>query len=298
MNYFSKATNGDFFIARGEAELCDSLPPSSAKNRIWYVSALHPEAKLVHLSTDLSRIVSAERSRLAGTRTSCLYRVIGVEDKNKSRQHAYHKKYDPAASDNEIACLLRLLDSVTDGILDTCVKNEEIDEKTSRLIDSTLKLFVIDSVSYLLNACEDRTAPPGLTGLPAKHMSNILREIQRNYTDPQLSPRRVARNLSITVRYVHALLKQSGKSFSERLQELRLTAALRMLNSSCFDTSRIGDIAYQVGFSDQSHFNRCFKKRFGASPREIRRQGRAKHGRYTPLAPHGAVVEPEDYPSD
>ncbi|KAF2991237.1 AraC family transcriptional regulator [Methylocystis sp. MJC1] len=296
MNYFSKANNEDFFIARGEAELCDSLPPASEKNRIWYVSALNSQATLVHLSTDLHRIVSAERGRLVGTRSSCLYRVIGVEDRNKTSSQTFHKKYDPSASDSEIACLFRLLDSVIDSVLDSCVKNERIGKKTNILINSMLKLFVIDSIFYLLSACEDRDASPRLTGMRARHMSNILNEIQENYTDPELSPSRIARSLSITVRYVHALLKQSGKSFSERLQELRLTAAHRMLNSAYFDASRIGDIAYQAGFSDQSHFNRCFKKRFGASPRMIRRQARAKHGRYMHAAPPDAA--PGNWPSD
>lgn len=296
MNYFSKASNEDFFIARGEAELCDSLPPASQKNRIWYVSALNSEAKLVHLSTDLHRIVSAERGRLAGTRSLCLYRVIGIEDRNKTGPQSYHKKYDPSASDSEIACLLRLLDSVIDSVLESCVKDEKIDENSNVLINSMLKLFVVDSISYLLNACEDGDASPTLTGMRAKHMNNILNEIRENYMDPELSPTRIARSLSITVRYVHALLKQSGKSFSERLQELRLTAAHRMLNSANFDASRIGDIAFQAGFSDQSHFNRCFKKRFGASPRMIRRQARARHGRYMHAAPPGAV--PGAWPGD
>ncbi|RFZ87578.1 AraC family transcriptional regulator [Shinella sp. WSJ-2] len=33
---------------------------------------------------------------------------------------------------------------------------------------------------------------------------------------------------------------------------------------------RIGDIALEVGFSDISYFNRCFRKRFGCSPRAVR----------------------------
>jgi AraC-like DNA-binding protein len=30
------------------------------------------------------------------------------------------------------------------------------------------------------------------------------------------------------------------------------------------------DIAYACGFSDVSYFNRCFRRRFGAPPREFR----------------------------
>jgi AraC-like DNA-binding protein len=281
---FCNATNGDFFIARGETELDASLPPAIAKNRIWYVSAVTKESRLVHISSDLNRIIKSERERLDGALRPCFYRIIGIQDKNAISENPCHKKYDStAAADHEIACLLKLLDSVTDSVLDLCARNENLDKNSSMQIESILKLFVIDSVTYLLNVSEGRDDTLAFSGMPAKHVRSIINAIQLNYMDPELSPKKVARKLSITVRYVHALLHQSGKSFTERVQELRLAAAYRMLNSAQFSTKNIGEIAYQVGFSDQSHFNRCFKKRFGASPREVRRQARGKFGR--PLSP-------------
>jgi AraC-like DNA-binding protein len=33
---------------------------------------------------------------------------------------------------------------------------------------------------------------------------------------------------------------------------------------------RISDVAFQVGFSDVSYFNRLFRSRFGHSPRDVR----------------------------
>ncbi len=221
---------------------------------------------------------------MAGASNSCIYRVIGIQDKNAISQAACHKKYDPAVADHETACLFKLLESVTDNVLDLSLKNGNLDANTRMHIESILKLFVIDSVTYLLNDGEGRDATLALSGMPAKHARDIISAIQLNYMDPELSPKKVARKLSITVRYVHALLHQSGKSFSERVQELRLTAAYRMLNSVQFSTRNIGEIAYQVGFSDQSHFNRCFKRRFGAAPREIRRQARGKLELHIPSA--------------
>jgi len=37
---------------------------------------------------------------------------------------------------------------------------------------------------------------------------------------------------------------------------------------------QIGDIAYRYGFSDAARFSHAFRKRFGASPSEYRRQER------------------------
>ena len=43
-----------------------------------------------------------------------------------------------------------------------------------------------------------------------------------------------------------------------------------MLTELRFAHSAVGAIAYDVGFGDLSYFNRCFKRRYGATPREIR----------------------------
>jgi AraC-like DNA-binding protein len=33
---------------------------------------------------------------------------------------------------------------------------------------------------------------------------------------------------------------------------------------------RVSDIAYACGFNEVSYFNRCFRRRFGASPTQMR----------------------------
>jgi AraC-like DNA-binding protein len=43
-----------------------------------------------------------------------------------------------------------------------------------------------------------------------------------------------------------------------------------MLATARFDRLKVSDIAYACGFSDVSYFNRCFRRRFGCSPRELR----------------------------
>jgi len=35
----------------------------------------------------------------------------------------------------------------------------------------------------------------------------------------------------------------------------------------------VPDIAYDVGFGDLSYFNRSFRRRFGRTPSEVRREG-------------------------
>jgi AraC-like DNA-binding protein len=43
-----------------------------------------------------------------------------------------------------------------------------------------------------------------------------------------------------------------------------------MLTQANWAQSPVGAIAYDAGFGDLSYFNRSFKRRYGATPREIR----------------------------
>jgi transcriptional regulator GlxA family with amidase domain len=41
-------------------------------------------------------------------------------------------------------------------------------------------------------------------------------------------------------------------------------------------THSLAEVAYLTGFSDQSHFNRIFKKHTGKNPSEYRKKSRGK----------------------
>ena len=65
--------------------------------------------------------------------------------------------------------------------------------------------------------------------------------------------------------------KETGYSFSNILNSIRLTAAVRLMNQ---ENAKIHFICGLTGFSDQKYFSQVFKKTFGCSPGEFRRQGR------------------------
>jgi AraC-like DNA-binding protein len=90
------------------------------------------------------------------------------------------------------------------------------------------------------------------------------------------SPRRdlsvgaVASSLNVTPRYVQRLFEADGTTFSEFLTRQRLARAHRLLCEPSSGTSAISTIAYDVGFGDLSYFNRCFRREYGMTPREVR----------------------------
>ena len=112
-------------------------------------------------------------------------------------------------------------------------------------------------------------------GVRAVRRAAILREIDNRLHDPALSAAGTAIRLGITPRYVHVLLEESGRSFAEHVLERRLAKVAEILNDPRQHKRRIGDLALEHGFSDLSHFNRAFRRRYGATPSAMRRSGAA-----------------------
>jgi AraC-like DNA-binding protein len=71
-------------------------------------------------------------------------------------------------------------------------------------------------------------------------------------------------------RYIQRLLEETGKSFTDHLVERRLDRCYAMLTDHRYLHMRIIDIAFATGFSDVSHFNRMFRRRFGDTPSGVR----------------------------
>jgi len=119
---------------------------------------------------------------------------------------------------------------------------------------------------------KDRDASLG--AVAAARLEAVLTVIGRRFAEHDLSLTEVARSQNVSPRYVQYLLETTGKSFSDRLSELRLAHARTLLQNGA-ETRRVGEIARAAGFSDISYFNRLFRARFGDTPRGMR--GTARH---------------------
>jgi AraC-like DNA-binding protein len=62
------------------------------------------------------------------------------------------------------------------------------------------------------------------------------------------------------------LLEETGKTFSEFVLEQRLNRTMRLLADSRRSRQTILAVALEAGFTDLSHFNRSFRRRFGDTP--------------------------------
>jgi AraC-like DNA-binding protein len=152
--------------------------------------------------------------------------------------------------------------------LDSIVALGDIDN--DHALDNHIDTTIVDLVALALGAGGDSAELASLRGLRAARLQAILVAIRAGFTDPTFSSQALANGLGLSRRYVNDLLYESGGSFAERVLELRLQKARAMLGYRRNDKLKVSEIAYACGFNEVSYFNRCFRRRFGASPTQYR----------------------------
>jgi AraC-like DNA-binding protein len=170
------------------------------------------------------------------------------------------------------ACYARRLPSNTEGLplLISYLDAFRVTELTNPAFCDLVVSHVHDLVALLLGAKGDSRYLAQRRGGRAARLAAILREIERRCGDPGLSVVTIALLLGVTPRYVHLLLEETGKSFTHHVLEWRLERAAALLRDSLWRDRNIADIAAEAGFTDLSYFNRAFRRRYGATPSDIR----------------------------
>jgi len=99
----------------------------------------------------------------------------------------------------------------------------------------------------------------------------ILRYIDANLEDTDLTPPRIAAAQGISTRYLHLLFANRGQTVAGWIRERRLLQCREEVEQSRRGLS-LTEIAHRWGFSDGAHFSRSFKRRFGLPPKSWRDQ--------------------------
>lgn len=143
-------------------------------------------------------------------------------------------------------------------------------ELVSPALRQACATHLVDLVTLAIGANRDATEMAKGRGLQAARLKAIKSDILLLLSNEELSVIEVARRHRVTPRYVQLLFEADGKTFSEYVVERRLDRAYRMLMEARFSDWTIGAIAFEVGFSNLSYFNRTFRRRYSATPSEIR----------------------------
>ena len=102
-----------------------------------------------------------------------------------------------------------------------------------------------------------------------KEKAAVLQFIGTHYTDPELDMASVAARIGADREKINEILKKElGMTFAAYVNRLRLTEAARLLKDK--GGTPIADIAYSVGYTNVSYFNKLFKEEYGCTPGAFR----------------------------
>ena len=134
-----------------------------------------------------------------------------------------------------------------------------------------------DLIALALGATRDASELAKRRGVRFARLRAIQADIAANLTRRTLSVDAVAARHGISPRYIRALFMDIGTTFTDFVLEQRLARAHRLLTEPHAGARAISTIAYDSGFGDLSYFNHAFRRRYGATPSDIRAAARKDH---------------------
>lgn len=157
---------------------------------------------------------------------------------------------------------LRELDSIFEKMM------REYDEKLKGYVN-VLRSGLVELITKIYRIVDsDKTNDKEKFG-----RNKIIKEavdfLQENYFSPKLSINEVALKSYLSRTYFSRIFKEAtGVSYTEYLQNIRITEACRLLKNT---DNKITDIMFSIGFRDIKHFNKLFKRITGMTPSEYRK---------------------------
>ncbi|MDY2880275.1 MAG: helix-turn-helix domain-containing protein [Candidatus Borkfalkiaceae bacterium] len=133
---------------------------------------------------------------------------------------------------------------------------------------NTVKRNASVYLPYIVNvfskiADERISSAPTLTKKEIQ-IKKIIEEVEKSYTDPDFSLKKIADKLFYSPSYVSRIFHSvMHVTLAEHVTSLRMLKARDMLHSGQFI---IKEIAEEVGYKSQFYFSKEFKKYFGVSP--------------------------------
>ena len=103
-------------------------------------------------------------------------------------------------------------------------------------------------------------------------MDRIMRHINENMSNPDFNVERLTEEVGISRAQLHRKMKEiTGISAGEFIRNLRLEQAARLISEGKINVTQV---AFSVGFTNQTHFSTAFKKHYGMTPTEYAERAR------------------------
>ncbi|RCW81771.1 helix-turn-helix transcriptional regulator [Paracoccus lutimaris] len=129
---------------------------------------------------------------------------------------------------------------------------------------------LMDLAVLMLGAKGDSDEQARRNGGRAGRRRALKADIAAHLSDPCLTLGWLAKRHGVSVSYIRALFYEEGTSFTDHVTAARLDHVHGLLRDPRYRHHTIATIALMAGFGDISWFNQVFRRRFLATPSEIR----------------------------
>lgn len=165
------------------------------------------------------------------------------------------------AADDPMAVMLRALVA---KLLVTDIGDHRAPHLRELLFSTTRQAF----------AADDKAGLPLPADCAGERLEIVQVLIDRHLTDECLSPQWLADRLGVSLRTLQEDFSVLGTTATELIRTRRLHLVRSQLEQmkDTPHTPTIAEIAYSAGFNDISYFNRCFRKLFACSPKDVLHQ--------------------------
>lgn len=159
---------------------------------------------------------------------------------------------------------IRGLETRADDYLTKPFVPQELRVRVRNLIDSRKRLREKFNRHVIL-----KPGDIAVTSVDEAFLARVMKVIDENLDNEQFSMEDLGKGVGMSRsqihRKLHALTNQSATQF---IRSYRLNRAMDLIRQNA---GSVSEIAYLVGFSSPSYFNRCFQQHFGHTPTDARK---------------------------
>ncbi|NSL89843.1 helix-turn-helix transcriptional regulator [Chitinophaga sp. Mgbs1] len=157
-----------------------------------------------------------------------------------------------------------LVKSLVEALIREIINQQHYHRALSQQIVNTLLMVVARNILFQL------PEPPRQAGKTEAPL-NILHYIHENiYVPEKLRAEQIAAHFNISPTYLSEYFKRNnGDSLQQYITQYKLKLVETRLR---YSSMRVGEIACELGFTDESHLNRMFKKYKGVNPSTFRKE--------------------------
>jgi AraC-like DNA-binding protein len=158
-----------------------------------------------------------------------------------------------------------------DLALSVAAKLPSLAGKVASITEEIVENHVLDLIGLSI-ARTMGSATGRVSNAKALLLGQIRSAVETRLHDPDLDGQKIADIVGISFRYANALLAEQDSSLHRLILSRRLSRCRCALEDPNQAHRTVAEIAQGWGFSDMTHFGRCFKAAHGVSPREYQRE--------------------------